>query len=249
MPGRDLDVPSPLRLDSIALCADLDGTLAPLEITPDAVGPDPARRRLLDALASALNGRLAVISGRTVADLDRVLEGRVKALAGVHGLVRRTADGVVFEASGAERMGEALDAFRALASADNALLVENKGAAVALHYRRHPAAEAACRDLAHDLGARLGLAIQEGDMIAELRVPGPDKGASLRAFMAEAPFAGATPVFLGDDLTDEDGFTAARDLGGFGVIVGPRRPTRADFALASVSAARDWLWQGLEQAV
>ncbi len=79
-------------------------------------------------------------------------------------------------------------------------------------------------------------------MVVELRAPGPHKGEAVKAFMREAPFAGSRPIFLGDDLTDEDGFRAARDLDGFGVIVGARRPTSAAYALASVAEAQAWLW-------
>jgi trehalose 6-phosphate phosphatase len=166
----------------------------------------------------------------------------------VHGLARRAADSRVFEAAGGERMAEALSAFRAYADADPALLVEDKGAAAALHYRRHPAAAIDCRDLALRLGESLGLKVQEGDMVVEVRAPGPDKGAVVEAFMAETPFAGHAPIFLGDDLTDEDGFRAAQRLGGFGVVVGARRPTAAAFALADVTAARAWLTAALDAA-
>ena len=83
-------------------------------------------------------------------------------------------------------------------------------------------------------------------MVVEVRAPGPDKGAAIAAFMAEPPFAGHAPVFLGDDLTDEDGFRAAARLGGYGVVVGPRRPTAATYALAGVEAARAWLIAALE---
>lgn len=241
-----LQAPPRPRLEAISLFVDLDGTIAPLELTPQAVGPDRERRRLLDRLLAELGGRLAVVSGRTLADLDRVLEGRIPALGAVHGLVRRAADGRVFEAVGRERMAEAVSALQAFAHADRALLVEDKGAAASLHYRRHPEAGAACRDVAIRLGARLGLDIQEGDMVVEVRERGPNKGAVVAAFMAEAPFAGHTPVFLGDDLTDEDGFRAARDLGGYGVVVGPRRPTLAGFALPGVAAARTWLSAALD---
>ena len=82
-------------------------------------------------------------------------------------------------------------------------------------------------------------------MVVELRAPGPDKGGAVTAFMAEAPFAGFTPVFIGDDLTDEHGFEAVRALGGYGVVVGHRRPTAALYALADVSAAQSWLRRAL----
>jgi len=241
LPGPVLRSPTILDLAKIALFADLDGTLASLEATPGAVGPDPRRRDLLDGLSSKLGGRLAVVSGRAMDDLDRVLEGRIAALGAVHGLVRRRADRSIVAKPGAEGMGEALAALRAFAKADRSLLVENKGGAVALHYRRNPGSGPACRDLARRLSGPLGLKVLEGDMVVELRTPGPDKGAAVTDFMTERPFAGFTPVFLGDDLTDEDGFRAAKLLGGYGVIVGPRRPTAALFALQDVAEARHWL--------
>ena len=83
--------------------------------------------------------------------------------------------------------------------------------------------------------------MQSGHLVVELKTPGTDKGTALRAFMLEPPFVGAIPVMLGDDLTDEDGFRAAADLGGFGVLVGPARPTVATFALPDVEAVLDWL--------
>jgi trehalose 6-phosphate phosphatase len=85
-------------------------------------------------------------------------------------------------------------------------------------------------------------------MVVEVRAPGPDKGTAVEAFMAEGPFAGHAPIYLGDDLTDEDGFRAAQALGGFGVVVGARRPTSASYALADVEAARAWLTAALDAA-
>lgn len=246
--GSALAPPPIPDLTRVSLFVDLDGTIAPLEETPQAVGPDRARRHLLDALEAALEGRLAVVSGRSLDDLDRVLEGRVSAVGAVHGLVRRTPSGEVIETAGAKRIDEAEAALRDFARSDKALLVENKGPAVALHYRRNPGAGPASRKLARRLASRLGLKAIDGDMVTELRARGPDKGAALAAFMAEPPFAGHPPIFIGDDLTDEDGFRAARELGGYGVVVGPRRPTQAIYALAGVKAARRWLATALEAA-
>ena len=237
----DLAPPPVPDLSTVSLFVDLDGTIAPLEATPAAVGPDSARRRLLDRLLGRLGGRLAVVSGRTLADLDRVLEGRIPALGAIHGLARRGSDGRVYETGGEAPMTEALGALRAFAAADEGLLVEDKGVAAALHYRGDPGAGPACHDLATRLSQRLGLAVQNGDMVVEVRTPGPDKGAVVTAFMAEVPFTGHAPIFVGDDFTDEDGFRAAEALGGFGVVVGPRRPTAARYALADVAATRAWL--------
>ncbi|HRJ63439.1 MAG TPA: trehalose-phosphatase, partial [Brevundimonas sp.] len=95
--------------------------------------------------------------------------------------------------------------------------------------------------LARSLAAETGLALQAGNLVVELKTPGTDKGTALKAFMLEPPFAGAVPVMLGDDLTDEDGFRAAADLGGFGVLVGPPRRTAATFGLPDVEAVLTWL--------
>jgi trehalose 6-phosphate phosphatase len=234
--------PKPLQLGDTALFLDLDGTLAPIAARPQDVRPDPRRTSLLERLARKLDGRLAVISGRTLADVDRILEGCVASVAAVHGLVQRDADGQVSRSHGHPAMAAAAEGFRAFAARDSGLIVEEKaGLSVALHYRlagRHAEAARAC---AQDLAARTGLLLQEGDMVEELRTPGASKGDSVRAFMAEPLFAGARPVFVGDDATDEDGFEAAQALGGVGVVVGAARPTAARFRLADVDAALAWL--------
>jgi trehalose 6-phosphate phosphatase len=237
----ELPAPRPLRLGETALFLDLDGTLAPIAARPQDVRPDPRRTSLLERLADRLAGRLAVISGRTLADVDRILEGRVKAVAAVHGLVLRGPDGVTHQTPPHPTLPEALAGFREFAGRDSGLLVEEKGASVALHFRLAAPHADAARACARGLAAHTGLTLQDGDMVAELRTPGPSKGDSVREFMAEPPFAGAVPVFVGDDATDEDGFAAAQALGGMGVGVGQRHPTLARFRLADVDAALAWL--------
>ena len=243
----DLDAPPPLDVRTAALFTDLDGTLARLQPAPGLVGPDAARRKLLEGLRQALDGRLAVVSGRGLADLDRILEGSAPALAAVHGLVRRDALGRTHQAPTPPGLADARASVEAFARADRKLSVEDKGPAVALHYRASPGAEEACQDLAHRLALSHDLRFQQGDMVVELRAAGPDKGDAVLDFMAEPPFVGAVPVFLGDDLTDEDGFAAASALGGYGVIVGARRPTAAKYALADVDAAADWLGRAVRK--
>lgn len=236
-----LPAPKPLELRDCALFLDLDGTLAPIAARPQDVRPDPRRTDLLRRVGQALGGRLAVITGRALADADRILEGRVLPVAAVHGLVRRDAAGRLHERSPHPRLAEAAKALCDFATRDSGLIVEDKGQSVALHFRlaRHHAD--AARALAHRLAEETGLAVQDGDMVEELRTPGPTKADSVMAFMAERPFAGARPVFLGDDATDEDGFAAARHLGGAGILVGPKRATRATYRLPDVDATLAWL--------
>ena len=237
-----LPAPKPLRLAETALFLDLDGTLAPIAARPQDVRPDPRRTTLLERLALKLDGRLAVVSGRTLADVDRILEGCVTSVAAIHGLTRRGPDGRLFETPPHPRLAEADEGFRAFAGRDSGLIVEEKGGlSVALHFRlasRHAEAARAC---ARALAEATGLTLQEGDMVEELRTPGASKGDSVRQFMAEPPFAGAVPVFVGDDATDEDGFAAAQALGGLGVGIGAARPTLARFRLPGVEAALAWL--------
>jgi trehalose 6-phosphate phosphatase len=212
---------------------------------PEQVGPDARRSALLDDLSRALDGRLAVVSGRALEDLDRILEGRVKHVAAVHGLVRRGAHGVD-SAQPHPDLEHARDVLRDLARSDKGLLFEDKALSVALHYRNVPSAADAVIEAAERLGQSSHLVLQLGDMVAELRTPGQDKGRSVSAFLRETPFEGATPVFVGDDLTDEDGFAAAARLGGYGVLVGPERPTQAVYRLNDCDAVLGWLNGGLE---
>lgn len=243
--AKPLPMPPNPDLSMTALFADLDGTLTPLQATPHAVGPDAERRHLIDSLNARLLGRFAVISGRAVADLDRVLEGRVTPLAGVHGLQRRTAAGKLVVARPAPTLPEARNALYRFAADRPGLIVEDKGQAIALHYRNDPSARKASLMLAGQLARDLALEQQDGDMVVELKSRGPDKGQAIQAFMAEPPFAGFTPIYIGDDLTDESGFEAVQELGGFGVIVGHRRPTVARFALSDTAASNRWLARAL----
>ncbi len=239
---RTLEAPTP-ALDPArsALFLDLDGTLAPIAPRPDAVGPDARRTGLLRRLVRSTGGRLAVVSGRTLPDLDRILEHEVPTIAAIHGLVRRDARGVAHISPTPAGLALALAGFRAFAARHAATIVEDKDLSVTLHYRQAPDLAGAALAEAERIAALTGLVLQPGKMVMELRAPGPDKGDSVRAFMTEAPFAGATPIFLGDDLTDEEGFAAADQLGGFGVLVGPERATAARYRLAGPEAALAWL--------
>jgi trehalose 6-phosphate phosphatase len=228
--------PERLRTGAAALFLDLDGTLAAFQGRPELVGPDPLRTDRLRRLDLRLGGRLAILSGRTLADIDRILDGAVIAAAGVHGLERRRADGVADRRPAHPNLPEAERRMRAFAAAHTGLVVETKGPSVALHFRGAPGLADEVLDFTADLGAVLGLTVQDGAMVAELRTPGADKGDALLAFMTEAPFNGARPVMIGDDLTDEAAFGVAAALGGFGVLVGAPRPTKALSRLDDVGA-------------
>ena len=242
-----MNAPPLLDLNRHALFADLDGTLTPIQPRPDDVGPDDARALLLRRLSEALGGALAIVSGRALDDIDRILSGQVAAIAAVHGLELRRPDGAI-ERFAPRLPAEVGEAVRAFAAAWPPLTAEDKGLSIALHYRADPTAAEACVAVAQRLASEHGLALQPGDMVVELRAPGPGKGGSVTAFMAASPFAGRTPVFIGDDFTDESGFDTAQRLGGLGIIVGPRRPTNARYALDDVQSALNWLEMSIRAA-
>ncbi len=233
--------PDPLSEQGVSLLLDLDGTIAPLMPRPHDVVPVASRTALMKRLGERLGGRVAMVSGRTIAEVDRVLEGSVAAVAGVHGLERRRADGRLERA----HPDQALDIVRAelpsLLARYPGLVTEDKGLSITIHYRLTPQAGADVEAFAREVAGRTNLVLQPGHAVAELRGPGAGKGAAIRAFMAEAPFAGTTPIYIGDDQTDEDGFAAARALGGYGVLVGAARPTAATRGLADVDAVLEWM--------
>lgn len=245
----EVDRPSPLaearpplpEADGTCLFLDLDGTLAEIAPRPDDVRADPRRTSLLRRLVARLEGRVAILSGRAIADVDRILEGSVAAVAGVHGLERRAPDGAVSVTPPHPALGRVEETLTSFAGGQRGLLVEGKARAVALHYRGHPQAADACIDVAQRLAAMHRLVVQEGRMVVELRTPGPDKGDSVRAFMADPVFQGRRPVAIGDDLTDERAFEAVRDFDGLGILVGQARPTAARRRMTDPDAVLAWL--------
>jgi trehalose 6-phosphate phosphatase len=239
----DLSPPPGLsQLQPVSLFIDFDGTLVDLIDRPDEVCVDPALHHLLTSLAAALHGRLALVSGRSVAQLDSLLGplGATLAVAGSHGVERRGPGGDLTAPARAPALAAAEQALSQFAAAHSGVLVEPKTLGVALHYRMGPEHQAAAQQLCREVAEIHGLSVQHGKMMVELRGVG-DKGDAVRAFMSQPPMAGSRPLFVGDDLTDEPGFAAARALDGAGVLVGLPRPTAAVYRLDNVEAVRAWL--------
>ena len=231
----------PVVADGIALFLDMDGVLAPMAPTPDAVVPTARRTAALKAVEARLAGRVAIVSGRTLAEIDRISDHALVSGSGVHGLERRLKDGSIERKVADAGVAQALGAFEAFAADRPGVIVEDKGVSVGLHYRQAPDEARAAKDIAAELQSETGLTLQPGHMVLELKTPGADKGTAITAFMQEAPFKGAVPVMLGDDLTDEYGFEAASALGGYGVLVGPERETAARYRLDDVDTVLTWL--------
>lgn len=242
----DLGEPPVDLLRGASLFLDFDGTLVDLAPTPDAIQVSTALRELLARLNFCLDGKLALLSGRSVENLLGHLRPISIAAAGSHGLERAHAGASVLRRAAPKGLADALLVLQKVAKQFPGVLVEEKPFGVAVHFRLAPEAEEACRFATYEVARETGMVVQPGKMVFELKPSSANKGAALRAFMAEPPFVTSRPVFLGDDLTDEDGFDAARDLGGAGVLVGDARDTQAVYRLPSIRAARDWLGAACE---
>lgn len=236
--------PLPDRGARWALFLDLDGTLARFSDDPAETELDAATLDALRTLDRALGGAFAIVSGRALDDLDRLLGDFRPATAGKHGHEWRAAgrlDTTVQPPR--ETLEAARAATRALAAALPGVRLEDKGTAFALHYRERPELQAAVLAGAERIAGEVEqhFVMQRGDHVVELLPPGADKGRALARLMSLPPFAQRVPVAIGDDLTDEHMFEAAEGLRGFGVVVGPRRPTRARYALADPGAVTRYL--------
>ncbi len=230
-----------------ALFLDFDGTLVEIAAAPDQVVVPVGLIEVLARLAEQRGGALAVVSGRRIGDLDRFLAPLALPAAGLHGLERRRADGTIERSAAPRWIGRLAPELDAFARRHPGVRVENKQLSIAVHYRAAPEAATAVRQFVDACAAALEhqATVQLGKMVVEIRPAGRDKGAAIEAFMREAPFHGRTPVFLGDDLTDEHGFEAVNRLGGVSIRVGAPVESAAAWALPSVEAARAWLAQSL----
>jgi len=232
----------PASLHACAFFLDVDGTLIDIAETPDGVVVPADLPDILTALAKKTGDAVALVSGRTIAALDRLLAPARLPAAGIHGAEMRLANGAA-ETQSAADLNSVRDGLRDLAARHPELLVEDKGAAIAVHYRAAPALGPYVEEALRSLVAGKGrLRLQPGKMVFEVRPASADKGGALARFMETPPFSGRAPVAIGDDLTDEHMFQIARNRGGLAVRVGEDdRETAADAGLATPTAVRAWL--------
>jgi trehalose 6-phosphate phosphatase len=227
-------------LEGSALLLDFDGTLVELAERPDLISVPDRLSQLLRRLKERLGGRLAIVTGRSLESLGQHLDCSAIAVSGSHGAELRFAGAPAMTVATAPIPDIVREEARRFAE-EHGLLIEQKPAGMAIHYRTLPEEAERVRGFISALAERTGLDVQEGKQVAELRPHGLDKGEALRRIMKEPPFAGARPIFMGDDLTDEHAFEAAAILGGAGILVGPRSASAARWRLASVDAAMRWL--------
>ncbi|WP_150667103.1 trehalose-phosphatase [Pandoraea anhela] len=230
----------------VAFFFDLDGTLAPLAPRPDAVKLPRDTARVLASLFERANGAVAVVSGRAIDDIDGLLAPLRLPAAGLHGAEIRHADGQLLRAAGhaadTERIAAMAAPLQALVAQHPGLLLENKGSALALHYRGAPELAGVARDTMRALAELHAehFALQPGKLVFELRPRHVSKGRAITALLQEGPFAGRTPLFAGDDLTDEAGFADVNALGGITIKIGDGQ-TCARHRLPTPEALTAWL--------
>lgn len=230
------------RATDWALFLDLDGTLIDIAAEPDKARAPAGLAMVLEDLHRSLHGALAVVSGRPLNDVDRILRPLKLPGAGQHGAeLRRLRGGRVLRPRPPRAIRRVAE--RVIATMPEGALVEDKGHSIAVHYRRVP-------HLARTIRARVARALApdrreahvlHGKMVAEVKTNGVDKGQAVDALMALPPFRGRVPVFLGDDRTDEDGFAAVLRQGGHAVRVGDGPFVPGGLCLADPDAVRRWL--------
>jgi trehalose 6-phosphate phosphatase len=239
-----MSLPTMTRDPGWALFLDVDGTLLDIAETPESVRvPDDLKRLMLE-LNLKLDGAVALVSGRSIDNLDALFAPLRLTASGVHGCERRDASGTlvrpIIDPVALAAVREELERYVAL---HPGLILEDKGFGLALHFRLVPQMSGDVLMLMRSMCHRLGptFTLQAGKCVLEIRPTGFSKGTSIAAFMQEAPFKGRMPVFLGDDVTDEDGFAVVNDLGGISIKVGDAPSTLAKRRLGGVREVHRWL--------
>lgn len=224
----------------VSLFLDFDGTLVDIAPGPDAIHVPHDLASRLERLSHGLGGRLALVSGRGLDNITQHLGAVGIARAGSHGAERVLADGRFLGAQPQALPAAALSELHEISDRTGALL-ERKAFGAALHYRANPQFGPTIERRARALAKAHGLAVKAGKCVIELVRPGADKGGAVEAFMGQFPFKHSTPIFVGDDVTDEDGFAAVQKMGGFGIAVGERASDKASCHLNSVAEVHEWL--------
>ncbi|WP_369979880.1 trehalose-phosphatase [Xanthomonas bundabergensis] len=237
--------PPPPRLDdACALFLDVDGTLIAFADRPDGVHLLPEVREAIGRLSARLGGALALVSGRPLAQLDALFAPLRLPAAGLHGHELRSDSNAraAMPADTSQWLHGLHQRAAHLRQAHPGVLVEDKGASLALHWRAAPDAGPQVIAFAQQqIDALPGYRLQPGDHVVEFVPEGSDKGQALTTLLQHPPFRGRRPVFVGDDLTDEFGFAAANRHGGWSVLVGTRADSAATFALPDTHGVHAWL--------
>jgi trehalose 6-phosphate phosphatase len=226
-----------------ALFLDVDGTLVDLATTPETIEIHADLPPLLGRLSRRSGGSLALVSGRTLADLDRLFHPFRFPAAGIHGSERRDALGHLhFAGLTSADLAPARTELQRFVAQHPGPLLEDKGRGLALHFRQAPELETAVRELLERVRVRLpaDAHLQPGHCVIEIKGGASNKRTAVEQFLREPPFAGRVPIYVGDDLTDLDALAYVESVGGHGVFVGPESKPGHGW-LPDPAAVREWL--------
>ncbi|MGA8709040.1 MAG: trehalose-phosphatase [Steroidobacteraceae bacterium] len=228
-----------------ALYLDIDGTLLDIALMPDGVEVPAGLVTLLQRLSHKLDGAVAFVSGRTIDAIDALFRPLQLPAVGVHGGELRVAGGAAVTTDEAivAQLQQARPLLREAIAPIAGAWIEDKRCAIALHYRSVPERGREVLKVAELTIAGLGpdFATLVGKCVVEIRPRRLTKGAGMRRLMEQLPFRGRSPIFAGDDVTDEDAFELVNQLGGISVRVGAPAATAASFTLADPDELRRWL--------
>ncbi len=227
----------------LALFLDIDGTLLDLAARPDDVVTPAGLVRALAGAERKLDGALALISGRSIDDVDRLFAPLRLRVSGVHGAEMRLDPGAPAAPTAAADLPQSLlDALRRAVAPFPGVFVENKRFSFTVHYRLAPSAERPLRNIVKRLVDSIPIAVDVMDAHYAIEIKSPcfDKGGAIATFLSTSTFRGRTPIFVGDDTTDESGFALVSARGGVAYSVGRPRPG-AIGTFSEPRAVREWL--------
>ena len=229
-----------------ALLLDLDGTIVDIAPTPTEVRASAALLHTLGRLSQLTGGALALVSGRALADLDRIVAPLQLPAVGGHGAEFRPVTGAAASAGCATPLDDDLKhRLKSVAELDRAILVEDKDYALALHYRQAPQQQSAIENAVMAICAELPpgtVEVLPGKAVVEVKAAGFNKGSAVRKLMQVVPFKGRRPIYVGDDVTDESAFAVLKEFDGVGLSVGRVLPG-ASGRFSTPSDVRAWLEQ------
>ena len=198
------------------------------------------RRGCFSRCVKSPGGALAIVSGREISAVDGLLRPLILPVAGVHGLERRDARGVIHSVHSPD-ISPIIIVLEKMIGGEAGVIIERKPGAVALHYRLRPDLEHRCCAIMREVVANHpDLQMLHGKMVFEVKSKAANKGSVIEAFLSESPFLGRRPLFAGDDVTDEAGFAVVNARGGVSIKIGDGA-SLARFRVHGVAQLLDWL--------
>ena len=228
----------------VALFLDVDGTLIEIADKPASITVSNNLKQLLSKLERQADGALALVSGRTISEIDQLFQPLKLPISGKHGFESRDASGLIHVSpyKFSKRMAHILKTLQQFVIKNPGTMLENKEQTLALHYRLKPEIKNQATNLVNRLiENHSNLEVLDGKMVLEIKPKANHKGTAISKFMQEKPFAGKTPFFFGDDVSDEDGFKTINTINGISICINPQSESNAQFKLKTVRAVIHWL--------